>query len=121
MATLANPATANQVSFGQLGAVYTKAAAAQIKPPTGKVFVAITMLEDTTFDSSGGLVAEIATKYFNTEDNAGDLAAGSETADEGSGGVKISNSMTFPKGVTVFGRWTEIDVNSGSCIAYISD
>ena len=83
--------------------------------------MAITMLEDTTFDSSGGLVAEIATKYFNTADAAHDLDNNAETADEGSGGLQITNSMTFPKGVTVFGRWTEIDVNSGSCIAYISD
>lgn len=124
MANLSNTATANQVAFGQLGAVYTTASSDAIKPPTGKVFVAITMLSNVTFDSvsgsdSGGLVAENATKHFNTADAAGDLADGSETAEEGSGGKQVTSSVTFPQGITIYGRWTEIDVATGSCIAYI--
>lgn len=123
MANLSNTATANQVAFGQLGAVYTTASSDAIKPPTDMVFVAITMLSDTTFDTAssdeGGLVAEVATKHFNTADAAGDLADGSETAAEGSGGLIITSSVTFPKGVTIYGRWTEIDVATGSVIAYL--
>ncbi len=77
------------------------------------------MLSNVTFDSSGGLVSETATKYFNTADAAGDLADGSETAEEGSGGKQVTSSVTFPQGITIYGRWTEIDVATGSCIAYI--
>ena len=33
--------------FGQLGSVYTTASSDPIIPPTNKVFVAVTMLEDT--------------------------------------------------------------------------
>ena len=106
---------------GQDGAVYTTASSDAIKPPTGKAFVAVQMLEDTTFDSTGGLISVTATKWFNTADAAGDLADGSESTAEGSGGKQISNSVTFPQGMTVFGRWNEIDVNSGSVIAYIGD
>ena len=106
---------------GQEGAVYTTAASDAIKPPTGKAWVAIQMLEDTTFDSTGGLVAVTATKWFNTADAAGDLAASSETTAEGSGGLQVTNSVTFPQGMTIFGRWSEIDINSGSVIAYIGD
>ena len=106
---------------GQDGAVYTTSSSDAIVPPTGKAFIAITMLEDTTFDSSGGLVAVTATKWFNTADAAGDLGSGLETTAEGSGGKQISNSVTFPQGLTIFGRWNEIDVNSGSVIAYIGD
>ena len=106
---------------GQDGAVYTTASSDAIKPPTGKAFVAIQMLEDTTFDSTTGLISVTATKWFNTADAAGDLADGSESTAEGSGGKQISNSVTFPQGMTVFGRWNEIDVNSGSVIAYIGD
>lgn len=109
----------DEFTVGQYGSVYTTAASDAIKPPTGSVFAAITMLEDTTFDTSGGLIAQSATKFINTEDAAGDLAAGSETIDEGSGGLQVANTVTFPKGVTIFGRWTEIDINSGSIIAYI--
>jgi hypothetical protein len=106
---------------GQDGAVYTTASSDAIKPPTGKAWVAIQMIEDSTFDSSGGLVAVTATKWFNTADAAGDLGAGSESTAEGSGGKQIDNSVTFPQGMTIFGRWSEIDVNSGSIIAYIGD
>ncbi len=124
--------------FGQLGSVYTTASSDAIKPPTNKVFVAVQMLADTIFDdSTGGLVAEQRVNntisssvtnnvYVGTEAAANDLADGSETVDEGSGGVIIGGSaeadaVTFPKGLTVYGRWTEVDVYSGAVIAYIGD
>ena len=106
------------LGLGQGGSVYTTASSDAIKPPTGRVFVAITMLADAVFDSASGLVAEVATQYVNTETAANDLADGSETANQGSGGIVV-DSVTFPKGITIYGRWTEIDVSSGSILAYI--
>jgi len=129
-----------EYGFGQLGATYTTASSDAIKPPTGKVFVAITFLEDTIFDDSAGLVAErlpIRTSataaatltsdvYISTEQPAHDLAADAETTTEGSGGLIIggtaeADAVTFPRGITIYGRWTEIDVYSGSVIAYIGE
>ena len=116
--------------FGQLGSAYTTASSDAIKPPTNKVFVAVTMLSDTIFDDAGGLIADIplsgSDQYIGTEQPAHDLADGSETTDEGSGGLIIggtseADAVTFPKGVTIYGRWTEIDVHSGAIIAYIGD
>tara|TARA_Y100001938_G_scaffold70887_1_gene98272 strand:+ start:258 stop:653 length:396 start_codon:yes stop_codon:yes gene_type:complete len=104
--------------LGQAGSVYTAASSDAIVPPLNQVFVAITMIADCTFDSSAGLVAEDANKYINTETAAHDAAASSETSVLGSGG-KVVDSVEFPSGVTIYGRWTEIDVSSGSCIAYI--
>jgi len=101
------------------GSVFTTASSDAIKPPTDHVFVAITAITDTDFDSSGGLVAETATVFANTEDAANDLAAGSETILEGSGGVELDASNSFPAGVTIYGRYTEIDVAGGTIIAYI--
>ena len=100
------------------GSVLTKSSSDAIVPPTGHTFVAFTTLATTTFDAVGGLVAETATQFANTEDAAGDLAAGSETTIEGSGGLEIGASDSFPAGVTIYGRYTEIDLNSGSIIAY---
>ena len=126
--------------FGQLGSAYTTASSDAITPPTNKVFVAITMLSDTVFDDSAGLVAErvvvnsttdaTATStqtgdiYIGTEQPANDLATA--TTDEGTGGLIIggtseADAVTFPKGVTIYGRWTEVDVRSGAVIAYIGD
>ena len=109
-----NPTSA----FGQAGVAYTTASSDAIVPPLNQVFVAITMLADTVFDSCSALVAEDSEKYMNTEDAAHDLAAGSESSVEGSGGIVV-DSVSFPKGVTIYGRWIEIDIDSGSCIAYI--
>ncbi len=112
--------------FGQLGSIYTTNGQNAISPPTGKVFVAITMLADTVFDASGGLVADTTNtrsglEYIGTEVAAHNLSDGSETAVSGSEGLVV-DSVTFPKGVTIYGRWTEIDVSSGGgIIAYIGD
>ena len=112
--------------FGQLGSLFLDASGAA-SPPTGKVFVAITFLADTVFDASGGLVADTTNtsteglEYAGTEAAAHNLSDGSETAISGSGGLQIDASNTFPKGVTIYGRYTELDLTSGMCIAYIGD
>ena len=130
------PINSTEVSygFGQLGSVYATANQDQIKPPTGKVFVSISFLVNTTFTHSTGLIAEQRINkntggtqvtnnvYIGTNAAANDLD--SATIDEGSGGKVIigstnSGSITFPKGMTIYGRWTEIDVYQGEIIAYI--
>jgi hypothetical protein len=106
---------AGNLGLGQAGSVFTDIDGA-IKPPTGTVFVAITFLDDTTFDTSGGLVAEDSADYANTEAAA---HSGTQSTSNGTGGDQIDVSNTFPAGVTIFGRWTEINLGSGMVIAYI--
>jgi hypothetical protein len=106
------------LGFGQVGSIFLDASGAS-SPPTGLVFIAITFLEDSTFDSSGGLIAEDQNQYANTAAAAHDEADGSETATQGSGGKQVDVNNTFPQGATIFGRWTEIDLASGMVIAYI--
>ena len=119
-------------NFGQLGSAFNDGVAA-MAPPTGKVFVAITMLENTTFDTSAGLVADnddsngleyIGTIFARDVDGTANDAAHDESASTtalGSGGVVVDVSNTFPKGVTIYGRWTSINPASGSFIAYIGN
>jgi hypothetical protein len=129
-----------EYGFGQLGSSYiTGNATDAIVPPTGKIFIAITFLADTIFEDDGGLVAERVVVpgataaaantadgdiYISTQQPANDLAAGSETTTEGSGGIIIggtteADAVTFPKGMTIYGRWTSVQTYSGACIAYI--
>tara|TARA_R100001530_G_scaffold117421_1_gene84543 strand:- start:656 stop:1048 length:393 start_codon:yes stop_codon:yes gene_type:complete len=103
--------------LGQAGSAYSDADSDVINPPLNQTFVAITMVTDCTF-ASGDLIAEDATKFINTETAAHDLADGAETSIQGTGG-KIVADVVFPAGLTIYGRWTEIDVSVGSCIAYI--
>ena len=109
---------ANEVGFGQAGSVFIDSDGAS-SPPTGLVFVAITFIDDTIFDASGGLIAENSANFANTEAAAHDNADGSETASEGSGGLQIDVSNIFPAGITIYGRWSEIDIANGMLIAYI--
>jgi len=76
---------------------------------TDKVFVAITFLADTVFDNAG-LTSDDNTMYPN------DTVA--STGIDADGGA-VTDSVTFPKGVTIYGRWTSILLDSGSCIAYV--
>ena len=79
-------------------------------------------MSDTTFDSSGGLVADtnhFSCEFPGTEAAAHDAASASTVS--GTGGDQINVNNTFPKGITIFGRWTEIDVGAGMVIAYIGE
>jgi len=110
-------------SFGQMGSVFNDGTAA-ITPPNNKVFIAITFLSTTTFDSSGGLKADTANdtrEFIGTEAAAHNLTVASETNVSGGGGQQVDVSNSFPKGLTIYGRWTEIDPASGTLIAYIGD
>ena len=116
-------------NFGQLGSVFTDTANAPITPPTGKVFVAITFLADTQLEllatNAGGLTADTSdpnAEYIGTDVAAHD--AGTATAVTGTGGKIIDNSNTFPKGVTIYGRFTSVEIGdgkTGALIAYIGN
>ena len=110
--------------FGQMGSVFNDGVAA-MTPPTGKVFVAITMLADTTFDTSAGLVADNDTtaglEYIGTDTAAHDAALSPDLGESGVGGVIVDVSNSFPAGITIYGRWTTINPASGLIIAYIGD
>ena len=111
--------------FGQLGSVFNNTVSA-ITPPTGKVFVAITFLLDTTLNTSSGLTADNdatnGLEYIGDGTAAHDLAVGSETGVSGGGGKAVVTATVFPKGITIYGRWTKITtVTAGQYIAYIGN
>ena len=92
---------------------------AAIAPPDGMVFVAITMVEDCNFNSTNGLVAEDENKWFNSDAAAHNESAASETSLQGSGGVELDDGNVFPAGMTIYGRYIDIKLAGGSCIAYL--
>ena len=78
---------------------------------TTKVFVAITFLEDTVFDSGAdGLVPQESENFPSSDGNSTDIDAD---------GGDVVDSETFPKGVTIYGRWTGFKLASGRVIAYV--
>ena len=111
-------------NFGQLGSVFCDNTDI-IKPPTGKVFVAIQILSGpANFAASGGLVADnnvvAGTEYIGTEVAAHDAVLSPDLGESGSGGGQIDQLNDFPAGTTIFGRWTQIKLNTtATIIAYI--
>ena len=102
---------AQNASLGQAGSIFVSGTTAVTCGTGTGVFVAITFLEDTIFASaSGGLVAE--TEQLFPDD------AGTGTLIDADGGAAIDGE-TFPKGVTIYGRWTGFTLASGLVIAYV--
>ena len=99
------------VALGQAGSILVTGTTAVTCGSGTGVFVAIQFIEDTVFASaSGGLVAE--TEQLFPDD------AGTGTLIDADGGAAIDGE-TFPQGMTIFGRWTSILLDSGACIAYV--
>jgi hypothetical protein len=86
---------AGNASLGQAGAKFIK----DTEEHTG-TFVAITMLEDTIFTT------------LTPDDTVNGYGVGSYNGNNMSG-------ETIPQGVTIYGRWTTVDLASGLVIAYI--
>ena len=93
-----------EVKLGQAGScLVTGTAIATCK---NGVFAAITMLEDTVFTA---IVAEDSTKYVNSV--AAQTAISAANTD-------TTASETFPKGITIYGRWKSFTLASGLVMAY---
>tara|TARA_R100000655_G_scaffold56711_1_gene94864 strand:+ start:814 stop:1164 length:351 start_codon:yes stop_codon:yes gene_type:complete len=106
-----------EYGFGQMGSILitgtTNAVTSNdvdgVLKDGGAVFVAIQFLEDTVFDNAG-LTSVDNTIYIN------DTVA--STSIDANGGA-VTDGVTFPKGLTIYGRWTSILLDSGKVIAYI--
>ncbi len=105
--------------LGQFGSIFTDGTGA-VAAPTDYIICAITVLSAATFTE---LTVEdsAANTMFATGDGAAhNESTGSETADQGSGGLVIADDDSFPAAVTVYGRYTGFTLAGGSVIAYLA-
>ena len=109
MATLANQGVATQASFGQLGSAFSDGELGEYIPPAGSVVVAITCLADTNFDV---LTPETPGTCFGVLASSG----------VGTRGDLVDSTNLFPQGITIYGRWTNVDIAddaNGGIILYL--
>ena len=85
------------VALGQAGSAHLDAS----ETVSGCTVVAITMAEDTTFTTL-------------TQTDAKFIGTGTSTF-----GNSIGSGDTFPAGMTIYGSWSAVTVNSGSCVCYL--
>ena len=97
-------------NFGQLGSGHTQSTSA-LTPPTGKVIVAITFLDNIKLSALVPEQVYGADTYFGT----------GATANTANNSEVIDSSVEFPKGVTIYGRFTSVTMaatNSNGIICY---
>ena len=111
--------------FGQLGSAHLQAAGFSIKPPNGMVVVAIQFLDNLkmdimTVDQSIPLDYTVAAGPNPTHDSFIGITNGNDGVYDDSGspanngrGQKVDTAVEFPKGITIYGRWTEISLSTG--------
>tara|TARA_Y100001963_G_C6606126_1_gene364849 strand:+ start:18 stop:419 length:402 start_codon:yes stop_codon:yes gene_type:complete len=110
--------------FGQMGSGHVNTTGADIIPPHGRVIVAITMLEEVSFDQ---LVADdtYASSKVDTAGVLGDGVAfiGTQTQTRANGldqsdnsveSIAIGTGVAFPAGLTIYGRWNRVSLNSAA-------
>ncbi len=133
----------NDVALGQLGSGFHDTHSVTLTPPTGKVIIAITFLEDVELDVLTPELRTDATFRGPVDSGNGQGGAGTfggtisapvteinsfgiatQTGANGANSAAVDSSNKFPKGLTIYGRWTAVSGNSaginstGGLIAY---
>tara|TARA_R110000823_G_scaffold267204_3_gene387218 strand:+ start:1489 stop:1827 length:339 start_codon:yes stop_codon:yes gene_type:complete len=94
----------NNAGLGQGGSIFIDTLDTDYLATTydkGSVFIAITIVISSKFND---LISTAPDRYIGTT---------------GAMGSAIDNSNVFPAGITIFGRWTTIDLDAGTVIAYL--
>ena len=113
-----------KASFGQFGSVYLNGNGAKLDlngTTANRFIISITMLEDTTFEdiqTLDGVVSSISdvSAELDVGGEFGAVTNESTTSDMDT----IATTHVFPKGVTIYGKWDYLELNSGSCICYLA-
>jgi hypothetical protein len=96
---------AQNATMGQAGAILTNDTSNDIDAPSNQVFVALQMVEDVTFTT----LTQEDNKWFGSATGATDIDSNGDS----------TSGITFPAGMTIYGRWTKFNLAGGSIIAYI--
>ena len=106
---------AQNAALGQLGSFLLASANSESVINTGgaeRCIVAITMLTDCQFST----LTSIKDKY-----DGGSNWLGTTENGYGDYGDSLNSSMEFPRGITIYGRWSVITLQSANmrCICYL--
>ena len=110
-----------KASLGQYGSSYLNGSGDIVDLNGGsanRFVVAITMMEATTFqalENINGEIGSISTVTAENDHDHVDLGFG-----EAGNATDVTTSHTFAKGITIYGRWDFVNVNSGACVCYFA-
>jgi hypothetical protein len=109
-------------SFGQEGATMLRAADQAV---TKVDICAILVVEDTVFDSAGTDWPELSKAVDVNKDGVDEVSV--HSADSGTDGAGRANTTaskaafiatTWPAGITIYGQFTKVKLDSGAVLCY---
>ena len=118
--------------FGQFGSTFLTGDGAKLllTAATAKYYVsAITMTTDVTFQVleslDGGVNMGMGdTAFIGTDvlaiDSHWNATGADTTAENNEDADAVANTDIFPKGITIYGMWDNVELNSGSCVVYVA-
>jgi len=121
-------------NFGQFGSTYLTGNGAKLflTAPTAKYYVcAITVTEDATFEKlevlDGGVDLGMGNTYCVATDGpypldtdwAG-LADTDTTGETNDDSDQVTPSHEFPAGITLYGMWDAVELDSGAVVCYVA-
>ena len=104
----------NDVPLGQLGSAYLADDSA-FTPPTGRVIIAITMVDETSFSILAPELPTDSTFKGSSTGGNSDINCIGTVAPVDSNGTNadaVGGSDVFPKGLTIYGRWKTVQLNN---------
>jgi len=110
-----------KASLGQYGSSYLNGNGDIVDLNGGsatRYVIAITMMEATTFQALENMNGEIGSISTVTAENDHDdttLGFG-----EAGNATDVTTSHSFAKGITIYGRWDYVELNSGACVCYFA-
>lgn len=115
---------AQEATLGQYGSIFVNDTD-PVTPPSDRIICAITFMADTTVNVLTCENEDENSQIYITTTGTGSHSSGS--GDEGTGGEEInagSGTTIFPKGLSIYGRWTGFRMGSadadGGVILYLA-
>ena len=115
--------------FGQFGSTYITGDGAKVdlSSARAKYYVcAITITEAATFEDleilDGGVGLGMANTAFVSDDVIDVDAAWGAVTNESDTKLTdpVATAHVFPAGITLYGMWDNVELNSGACIVYVA-
>ena len=98
--------------FGQLGSAHSQTAGNTVIPPDGMVIVAVQCLDNVKLSTLTVDTSAIPLEYSGTDQTNSYFGI---TNGNASGGSEVVDStVEFPKGSTIYGRWTHVSLQTNN-------
>lgn len=111
-------------AFGQNGSVFINSQNTVKPNDPDQYFHAITFVTNTQFQANAdGLVSNVSERATRTTTTSAltdvSMSFNSTNGGELGTGGSPTGTIVFPAGLTIYGRWSQVKLQSGQCVAYL--